>query len=88
MAELDNWRYDVSSDQTITELSYSPHQVPQTIPNMYSQSRTNYKQQLKNSFRLSLVKFLPTSHSTQLTPMRFSARPFGLTVTLKELRVK
>ena len=47
MAELENWRYYSASYQTIREISNRPHQVPQTIPKIHSQSRTNYKQYLK-----------------------------------------
>ena len=46
-------------------------------PKIYSQSRTNYKQQQQISFRLFLVVLSPRSHSTQLTPMMFLAFPFG-----------
>ena len=88
MAELENWRGDAASDQKIRELLDRPHQVPQTIPNVYSQSSTNYKKQLKCSFRLLLVELLPTSHSTQLTPMRFSEPTFGLTGGLKNVKSK
>ena len=83
MSELENWIYDSASDQTIREISDRPHQVTQKIPNMSNKSRTNYKQQLKSSFRILFVELLPTIHSTQLTPMNFSTHPFGLTGTLK-----
>ena len=54
-----------------------PHQVPHTIPRISSKSRTNYKQQLKISSKLLLVKVLPTSHPTHLTSMSCSVRtPF------------
>ena len=52
MAELDNWGYDAASDQTTRELLDRPHKIPQTIPNIYGQSRTIYKQPLQISFGL------------------------------------
>ena len=82
MAELDNWRYDAASYQTIRYLSDRPHKVPHTIPKIYSKSRTNYKQQSKISFILLFVELLPTSHSTKITPTRFSALIFRLKVSL------
>ena len=88
MAELQNWRYDVASDQKIRELSNRPHQLLQMIPKISKQPRTNYKKKLKSSFRLLLLEVLPTIHSTQLTPMNFSTHPFGLTGTLKKSVVK
>ena len=78
MAELENCIYDAASDQTLKELSDRLHQLTQTIPKISNQSRTNYKQQLKISFRLLLVELLPTSQSTQLTPMRCLELPFWL----------
>ena len=76
MDELENWIYDSESDQKIRDLSDRPHKVPHTTPKIYIQSSTNYKQQLKSSFRMLLMEFLPTSHSTQLNPMRCLALPF------------
>ena len=58
MSELDKCRYDSDPEQTIRELLDRPHQVPHM---------TNYKQALMISFRLLLVEFLPTRHSTQFT---------------------
>ena len=43
MYELENWGYDAASDQTIIEILDRPHQVPQMIPNISGQSRTNYR---------------------------------------------
>ena len=63
-------------------------QVPQTILNVSSQSRTNYKQNFKCSFRLLLVELLYNSHSIFFIPMRFSAPPFGLTASLKKYKSK
>ena len=47
MAELENWRYDTVSDQTIRELLDRSHQVTHAMPDISGQSRTNYKQPLQ-----------------------------------------
>ena len=33
----ENWIYDAASDQKVRELSDRPHQITQTIPNIFSQ---------------------------------------------------
>ena len=88
MDELDNWRYDTAFYQTIRDISDSPHQVPHMIHKISSKPMTNYKKQLKISFILILVEFLPTSNSTQFTPTRCSEPHFSLTGGLKNVKIK
>ena len=73
--ELENLRYDAGSGKKTREILDRPYQVPQTIPNISGQSRTDNKQPLKGSFRLWLVTLLHTRYLTQFTPMRCASLP-------------
>ena len=59
MTAPENWIYGEASYQTNGKFSDRQHKVTHIIPNISSQSRTNYKQQLKNSFRLISDLFQP-----------------------------
>ena len=73
VAELWRCRYYSGLDQIIRDISEISHQLPQTITDISGQARIIYKQPLQILFRFLLVILLPTRHSTDLTPMRFSA---------------